>query len=67
LAKFEADFRPVAEGELGVDDLLSLLRESEGALNLSRDEAIARYLAGGEDWKTALRHLNGAFAGKREG
>jgi hypothetical protein len=57
LARHEGDFRAVAEAELAAGELRML-----GLSEAGREAALARFLAGAEEWSEAVKTLGGAFA-----
>ncbi|HUP66993.1 MAG TPA: hypothetical protein VM145_02120 [Sphingomicrobium sp.] len=67
MARYERDFRGVAEEPLSLDQLLDLLANAEGGHERSREEAIACYLSGSDGWRDAVKVLDGAFAGDKTG
>ena len=62
MARHETDFRANAEEPLTLNELLALLDNGDGRESLSREDAIACYLAAGEGWRQAMKRLGGAFA-----
>ena len=66
MARHEADFRATAEEPLSLNELLALL-DNGGGEGLSREDAIACYLAAGEGWRKAMKRLGGAFAEGEQG
>ena len=57
MARHESDFRAVAEAELTASD-----RRALGLAEVSREAALARFLAVAEGWDEAVKALGGAFA-----
>ncbi len=61
MARYERDFGAGAPEPLTPQQVLELLGTAESGKRASSD-AVARFLAGGDDWKEALHELRGAFA-----
>jgi hypothetical protein len=62
LARHEGDFGAQAQEPLSLDDLLTLLGNAAEREGLSREDAIACYLSGGDGWREAVKLLGGTFA-----
>ena len=62
MARHEGDFRESAQKPLSLGELLALLGESAEREGRSREDAIARYLSGGDGWREAVKVLGGTFA-----
>jgi len=62
LARHEPNIRASARKELEVDELVSLLRETQDVTDRERQDAIACYLSASEGWDEAVQRLGGAFA-----
>ena len=62
MARYEGQFGNQEDKSLSPDELLALLDPVEANAPRERQAAIARYLAGGDDWADAVKLLGGAFA-----
>ena len=63
MARHEGRFLGQDAQALSLDELLNLLDRDCAIDAIARRDAIACYLAGGDGWREALKHLGGAFAG----
>jgi hypothetical protein len=67
LARYEGDFRAGAPKPLNLNELLTLLGNASEDEGRSREQAIACFLSGGDDWREAVKVLGGTFADEAAG
>jgi hypothetical protein len=67
LARPEGDLRAEAKEALRVGELLGLFGSTGQSAGLSREDAIAVYLAASDGWREAVKRLGGTFADTAEG
>ena len=63
MSRLDGKFTAADEAPLDATEILAALIAQAGGSARDRKAAIARYLAGGEDWRDASELLGGAFAG----
>jgi hypothetical protein len=67
LARYDGEFRAIAEKPLSLDELLALLGNKAAGEGRTREDAIACYLSASDGWPEAVKLLGGTFAEEAAG